>query len=117
MLWRSLRQIIQVRGLATGLPAARVMIPQAPRTMTHIAMATSTNTPRFTAISTTPTAAAMAAIHRVRVWNSKWLRASGCSGFGRIQTISYGKERPAVVGDDESAWSQNRRAVTVITNQ
>lgn len=34
---------------------------------------------------------------------------------GRIQTISYGKERPAVVGDDESAWSQNRRAVTVKT--
>jgi len=34
----------------------------------------------------------------------------------RIQTISYGKERPAVVGDDESAWSQNRRAVTVTTN-
>jgi len=35
----------------------------------------------------------------------------------RIQTISYGKERPAVVGDDESAWSQNRRAVTVATGQ
>jgi peptidoglycan-associated lipoprotein len=34
----------------------------------------------------------------------------------RIQTISYGKERPAVVGDDESAWSQNRRAVTVIAH-
>jgi peptidoglycan-associated lipoprotein len=33
----------------------------------------------------------------------------------RIQTTSYGKERPAVVGSDESAWSQNRRAVTVIT--
>lgn len=31
----------------------------------------------------------------------------------RIQTISYGKERPAVTGSDESAWSQNRRAVTV----
>ena len=31
----------------------------------------------------------------------------------RVQTISYGKERPAVVGDDESAWAQNRRAVTV----
>ncbi len=31
----------------------------------------------------------------------------------RVQTISYGKERPAVVGSDESAWSQNRRAVTV----
>ncbi len=33
----------------------------------------------------------------------------------RIQTISYGKERPAVIGDDESAWAQNRRAVTVKT--
>lgn len=32
----------------------------------------------------------------------------------RISTISYGKERPAVIGSDESAWSQNRRAVTVI---
>ena len=34
----------------------------------------------------------------------------------RINTISYGKERPAVTGNDESAWSQNRRAVTVIAN-
>ena len=33
-----------------------------------------------------------------------------------ISTISYGKERPAVTGNDESAWSQNRRAVTVIAN-
>jgi peptidoglycan-associated lipoprotein len=32
----------------------------------------------------------------------------------RISTISYGKERPAVTGHDESAWSQNRRAVTVL---
>ena len=32
----------------------------------------------------------------------------------RVSTISYGKERPAVVGNDESAWSQNRRAVTVL---
>ncbi|HLB79034.1 MAG TPA: peptidoglycan-associated lipoprotein Pal [Dongiaceae bacterium] len=32
----------------------------------------------------------------------------------RIQIISYGKERPAVVGSDETAWSQNRRAVTVV---
>jgi peptidoglycan-associated lipoprotein len=32
----------------------------------------------------------------------------------RIQTISYGKERPAVVGSNEAAWAQNRRAVTVI---
>ena len=35
----------------------------------------------------------------------------------RISTISYGKERPAVIGNDESAWSQNRRAVTVLTAQ
>ena len=32
----------------------------------------------------------------------------------RIGTISYGKERPAVIGNDESAWQQNRRAVTAI---
>ena len=32
----------------------------------------------------------------------------------RVKTISYGKERPAVVGDNETAWAQNRRGVTVI---
>jgi len=32
----------------------------------------------------------------------------------RIQTITYGKERPAVEGSDESAWSQNRRGVTMV---
>lgn len=32
----------------------------------------------------------------------------------RIRVISYGKERPAVVGANEAAWSQNRRAVTVV---
>jgi peptidoglycan-associated lipoprotein len=31
----------------------------------------------------------------------------------RINTISYGKERPAVVGSNEAAWAQNRRAVTI----
>ena len=31
----------------------------------------------------------------------------------RIETISYGKERPAVVGSNESAWAQNRRGVTL----
>ncbi len=34
---------------------------------------------------------------------------------GRVSTTSYGKERPAVLGHDERAWSQNRRAVTVIS--
>jgi peptidoglycan-associated lipoprotein len=32
----------------------------------------------------------------------------------RLQTISYGKERPAVLGANEASWSQNRRAVTVV---
>jgi peptidoglycan-associated lipoprotein len=32
----------------------------------------------------------------------------------RMQTISYGKERPVATCDDISCWSQNRRAVTVI---
>ena len=31
----------------------------------------------------------------------------------RISTISYGKERPVAMGSDESAWAQNRRAVTL----
>lgn len=33
----------------------------------------------------------------------------------RIATISYGKERPVALCSDESCWSQNRRAVTVVT--
>jgi peptidoglycan-associated lipoprotein len=32
----------------------------------------------------------------------------------RMHTISYGKERPVAVCDNESCWSQNRRAVTVL---
>lgn len=32
----------------------------------------------------------------------------------RINTISYGKERPAVLGSNEAAWAQNRRGVTTI---
>jgi peptidoglycan-associated lipoprotein len=32
----------------------------------------------------------------------------------RVATISYGKERPAVVGSNEAAWSQNRRGVMVV---
>ena len=34
----------------------------------------------------------------------------------RISTISYGKERPAVLGSDEASYGQNRRGVTVIAN-
>jgi peptidoglycan-associated lipoprotein len=32
----------------------------------------------------------------------------------RISTISYGKERPIVVGSDEAAWAQNRVAITTV---
>jgi len=33
----------------------------------------------------------------------------------RVKIISYGKERPAVLGSNEDAWAQNRRGVTTIT--
>ena len=33
----------------------------------------------------------------------------------RISIITYGRERPVATCDDESCWSQNRRAVTVVT--
>ena len=42
-----------------------------------------------------------------------YLVAAGISS-ARINTISYGKERPAVVGSNEAAWAQNRRDVTVV---
>jgi peptidoglycan-associated lipoprotein len=32
----------------------------------------------------------------------------------RVRTVSYGKERPAVLGSNEAAYSQNRRAVAVV---
>lgn len=42
-----------------------------------------------------------------------YLVALGVSG-NRLETISYGKERPVAVGNDESAWGQNRRGETVV---
>ncbi|MCV0427333.1 MAG: peptidoglycan-associated lipoprotein Pal [Roseibium sp.] len=44
-----------------------------------------------------------------------YLVAQGVSA-SRIKTISYGKERPVAVCNDNSCWSQNRRAVTVLNN-
>ena len=35
-------------------------------------------------------------------------------GISSLNTISYGKERPAVVGSNEAAWGQNRRSVTKV---
>lgn len=43
------------------------------------------------------------------------LRARGIDG-SRIETTTFGKERPAVPGSNEAAWAQNRRAVVVVTN-
>ena len=43
----------------------------------------------------------------------QYLESLGVGG-GRVETISYGKERPAVLGSNEDAWAQNRRAVTVV---
>ncbi len=34
----------------------------------------------------------------------------------RIDTISYGKERPVCTESTETCWAQNRRAVTVISS-
>ena len=47
-------------------------------------------------------------------------RASAARGYltalgvdaSRLRKVSYGKERPAVPGSNESAWARNRRAVT-----
>jgi peptidoglycan-associated lipoprotein len=42
-----------------------------------------------------------------------YLVAQGIAA-NRVATISYGKERPAVVGSNEAAWSQNRRGVAMV---
>ena len=42
-----------------------------------------------------------------------FLISQGVDG-GRLQTISYGKERPVSLCSEESCWSKNRRAVATI---
>ncbi len=44
----------------------------------------------------------------------EYLVSQGVSA-GRIQVISYGKERPIEICSDETCYSKNRRAVTVVT--
>lgn len=41
----------------------------------------------------------------------KFLVSKGIES-SRLDTISYGKEKPAVIGNSEEFWKQNRRAVT-----
>ena len=43
----------------------------------------------------------------------EYLVSRGVSA-NRIETVSYGKERPAVLGSNDSAWAQNRRGVSVV---
>ncbi|TLU71311.1 peptidoglycan-associated lipoprotein Pal [Lichenicoccus roseus] len=42
-----------------------------------------------------------------------YLVSKGVSA-GRITTISYGKDRPTALGDDEQSWQQNRNAITAV---
>lgn len=42
-----------------------------------------------------------------------FLISQGVDG-SRLQTVTYGKERPVALGSNEQAWAQNRRAVTVV---
>lgn len=43
----------------------------------------------------------------------RYLAAAGVDG-GRLQTLSFGKERPAVAGSSADVWQQNRRAISVV---
>lgn len=42
-----------------------------------------------------------------------YLVARGVDG-SRISTISYGKDRPTALGDNEQAWAQNRNTITSV---
>jgi peptidoglycan-associated lipoprotein len=42
-----------------------------------------------------------------------YLVARGVGG-SRISTISYGKDRPTALGDNEQAWAQNRNTITSV---
>ncbi len=44
-----------------------------------------------------------------------FLSAQGVDS-GRINILSFGKERPAVDGANEDAWARNRRAVTLVVS-
>jgi len=44
----------------------------------------------------------------------EYLVSQGVS-TGRVETVSYGKERPICTTSDEGCWSQNRRGVTIVT--
>jgi peptidoglycan-associated lipoprotein len=43
----------------------------------------------------------------------EYLVAKGISA-SRLTTISYGKDRPTALGDNEEAWAQNRNAISSV---
>lgn len=47
---------------------------------------------------------------------SRFMQVNGVSG-GQIETVSFGEEKPAVVGHSETSWSQNRRVELKYTAQ
>ena len=58
--------------------------------------------------STTSPSASAGPMRRATTW---WPAASTPP---RISTISYGKERPTALGDNEQAYAQNRNAITSV---
>ncbi len=44
----------------------------------------------------------------------EYLVSQGVS-TGRVETVSYGKERPICTESNEACWAQNRRGITTIT--
>ena len=43
----------------------------------------------------------------------QWLQFRGVPA-ARLETISYGKEKSAVLGSTDASWAQNRRAVLAL---
>ena len=44
----------------------------------------------------------------------RYMVLNGIEG-DRVVTRSYGKDHPAVIGNNEAAWAQNRRTVTIVS--
>ena len=53
------------------------------------------------------------ALVRVCQCRARFLISQGVNG-NRLQTISFGKERPVSLCSEESCWSKNRRSVSTI---
>lgn len=47
----------------------------------------------------------------------EYLKSYGVTDESRMQTLSYGNQRPIDPGHDETAWARNRRAHFVVANQ